>query len=150
MNRQQNSLLTLIELAQRQLDDAALALKRAAQKHQQAQQQLATLQQYRHDYVERLQQSSQTGLSLPNYHNFRQFITTLDDAITRQNTVLSQCSEQIDKNRGVWMRKKQQLQSYETLQKRHIRQQQRLEQRQEQRNNDELALQQRRRHSQPL
>lgn len=129
----------LIDLAEQQLEQQQTNMLRANQEHQQAQQQLGALQQYREDYAQRLLQTSQSGMSMANYHNFHRFIGTLDQAISQQNRVIQQISQQVAKQQQRWLAAKQRLNAYETLQKR--RDVAAAEQllRQEQRQNDELS-----------
>ena len=55
------------------------------------------LQDYRHDYLERLQQAMTSGMSASDCHNYQRFIGTLDDAIVQQQGVLQQADENLNK-----------------------------------------------------
>src|SRR5690606_4174774 len=81
-------LATLIELSQNKVDEAGRLLAELSTQRRQAQSQLDTLDGYRIDYTQRLQQSTQGGVSASNYHNFRRFIATLDEAISQQNKII--------------------------------------------------------------
>lgn len=130
---------TLIDLARNDTDEAARTLAELANSRRDAENQLQALHSYRKDYAERLQKVSQSGLSASNYHNFRQFIATLDEAISQQNRILEQIDARMQKGRDAWQAEKKRLSSFETLQTRQLRQQAVLESRREQRLNDEIS-----------
>ncbi|WP_397475580.1 flagellar export protein FliJ [Pusillimonas sp.] len=129
----------LIDLARNDADEAARELAQLAKSRQDAEQQLEALHTYRQDYAERLQQVSKSGLTASNYHNFRQFIATLDDAISQQNKILEQLDAKLQQGRDSWQAEKRRLSSFETLQTRQLRHQAVLESRREQRLNDEIS-----------
>ena len=135
-----STLNTLIDLARNDTDEAARELAQMAKQRQDAQQQLEALHSYRQDYAERLQQVSKSGLTASNYHNFRQFIATLDDAISQQNKILEQLDAKLQQGRDSWHAEKRRLSSFETLQTRQLRHQAVLESRREQRLNDEISI----------
>ncbi len=129
----------LIDLARNDTDEAARQLAQLHKARQDAEQQLQALHTYRKDYAERLQQVSKTGLTASNYHNFRQFIATLDEAISQQNKILEQMDARLQKGRDSWQAEKRRLSSFETLQTRQMRQQALHDARREQRMNDEIS-----------
>lgn len=129
----------LIDLARDHADNAARQLQQLNAARRSAEEQLATLQEYRQDYAERLQLATQGGLTATNYHNFRQFIATLDDAISQQNKTVAQIDLKIEQGRALWNQEKRKLSSFETLQSRYARQQALREARNEQRSNDEIS-----------
>ncbi|TAL81948.1 MAG: flagellar export protein FliJ [Candidimonas sp.] len=134
-----SSLDVLIDLAQNSADDAARQLQQLNGTRLDAQQQLNTLQVYREDYAQRLQKSMGRGLSASNYHNFRQFIVTLDEAISLQNKVVVQIDMKLESGRKQWRDEKRRLNSYTTLLSRQAQQQAIRDSRSEQRSNDEIS-----------
>ncbi|MEO6986068.1 MAG: flagellar export protein FliJ [Paralcaligenes sp.] len=134
-----SSLTTLIDLAQNNADNAAQQLQQLNNTRQDAQQQLNTLQVYREDYAQRLQKTMGNGLSASNYHNFRQFIVTLDEAISLQNKVVVQIDVRLESGRRNWYDEKRKLNSYTTLLSRQAQQQAIHDNRSEQRANDEIS-----------
>ena len=132
-------LLTLIDLAENQADEAAKALRLLTAERNKAQEQLATLHVYRQDYAERLLKSTESGMTASNYHNFRQFIATLDEAISQQNRVVAHIDLKIETGKKHWYAEKRRLNSFETLQARKQRQQLIADNRNEQRANDEIS-----------
>lgn len=134
------SLGTLIDMAAKQVETAYRQLQQLMSERQDAERQLQALRTYRLDYTLRLQNASEGGLSASNYHNFRRFIATLDDAITQQNRVMTQIETRLRGGREQWHARKQRLNSYETLLERDARAQRYRENRNEQRSSDEIAM----------
>jgi flagellar FliJ protein len=134
------SLETLIGLAKNQMEAAYRQIQQLMNDRRDAERQLQALQSYRHDYALRLQSASEGGLSASNYHNFRRFIATLDDAITQQNKVMAQIESRLLGGRQEWNAQKRRLNSYETLLERDARAQKYRENRDEQRSSDEIAM----------
>jgi len=139
MAKKTSTLNTLIDLARTDTDEAARKLAQLAQARREAEQQLDTLLSYRKDYADRLLQESKIGLTASNYHNFRQFIATLDDAISQQNRMLEQMDDKLRKGQDSWQAEKKRLNSFEILQTRQLRQEAVRESRREQRLNDEIS-----------
>src|SRR3546814_19053350 len=80
-----------------------------------AQSQLSILDTYRADYTQRLQQTTEDGVSASNYHNFRRFIATLDEAISQQNRVVAQIDARIQAGQQQWYAEKRRTRPFETL-----------------------------------
>lgn len=135
----QNPLDTLIDLARNDADEAAKKLQLLTTERHSAKEQLSTLHVYRQDYADRLQKATLDGMSASNYHNFRQFIATLDEAISQQNRVVAQIDLKIENGKKQWYAEKRRLSSFEPLQARQKRQQAVLDNRNEQRSNDEIS-----------
>ncbi|WP_353151387.1 flagellar export protein FliJ [Pollutimonas bauzanensis] len=113
-----SSLTTLIELAKDGADKVGKQLSQLTSERNNAEAQLSTLHVYRLDYADRLQKATETGLSASNYHNFRQFIATLDEAISQQNRIVAQMNAKIEQGRQQWYAEKRRLSSFEALQTR--------------------------------
>lgn len=129
----------LINLAQDKLDEAGRTLHDLTAQRTHAQSQLGVLDTYRADYAVRLQQTTEGGVSASNYHNFRRFIATLDEAISQQNRVIAQIDARIQAGQQQWYAEKRRLSSFETLKARQDHQVRHHEQRQEQRASDEIS-----------
>lgn len=133
------SMKMLIELTNNDVDQEERRLAKLNSEQAKASEQLTMLKHYREDYTNRLLDSSKSGVSVANYHNFYRFIGTLDQAISQQSTVLEQFTRKIEVQQKQWLDAKQRLNAYQTLQdRRNAEQAQRLA-RQEQRDNDELS-----------
>ena len=137
---------TLIDLTKNQADEAARQLQTITASRNSAQEQLSTLHVYRQDYVDRFEKASAEGMSAANYHNFRQFIATLDEAISQQNNIVAQLEQKLELGTQRWFDQKRQLTSYETLLSRQELEHQRQINRKEQLLNDEMSIHQFRRH----
>lgn len=129
----------LIGLTQDRVGHAGRALADLNQQRHDAQTQLSALNGYRSDYMQQLQKAIAGGVSASNYHNFRQFIATLDEAISQQNRIIAQIDTRLEAGRQHWCAEKRRLSSYETLKTRQVHQQQAREQRREQRASDEFS-----------
>ncbi|MDS1141137.1 flagellar export protein FliJ [Pusillimonas sp. SM2304] len=134
-----SALPTLIDLAQNGADEAGKQLQLLMNERNNAETQLSTLQVYRQDYAERLQKATENGLSASNYHNFRQFIATLDEAISQQNRVVAQIDSKLEHGRQRWYSEKRRLNSFEALQTRQTQQQLVRDNRAEQLVSDEFS-----------
>ena len=134
-----SSLPILIDLAKGSADKAGKVLQLLTAERNNAESQLSALQVYRQDYAERLQKATESGLSASNYHNFRQFIATLDDAISQQNKIVAQINGKLEEGRQYWYAEKRRLNSYEALQTRQARQRLARENRAEQSAADEMS-----------
>jgi len=130
---------TLIGLAKDSADDAARALGRLSAERNHAEQQLSMLQDYRQDYLARLQAAMQSGMSAADCHNYQRFIATLDDAIGQQAAVLRQADSHLAQGRTHWQQQQRRLNSFDALAERERRAQAVVETRREQRASDEFA-----------
>lgn len=130
---------TLIELAKESTDEAARLLGRLNAERNHAEQQLHMLQDYRQDYLQRMQSSMQTGMSAADCHNYQRFIGTLDDAITQQQAVLRQAQTHFTQAQVHWQQQQRRLNSFDALAEREQRAQSIREARREQRISDEFA-----------
>lgn len=71
------SLQILLDHAQKQSDDAAMKLGLLTSRQQQAEQKLHLLQEYRHSYQSKFQDSAKNGVSQVNWSNFNAFMKSL-------------------------------------------------------------------------
>ena len=134
-----SSMKTLIHLSENDIEQQTRRLQQLNTEKNNAENQLQALKQYREDYTTRLLEASQSGVSVANYHNFYRFIGTLDQAITQQNSLLTQLQSKTAEQQQHWLAAKQRLNAYQTLQQRRDDEQAQHLLRQEQRNNDELS-----------
>jgi flagellar FliJ protein len=140
MPKSDSTMHKLIDLTKEKADEAARQLQTANASRQSAGDQLDTLNTYRQDYADRLQKAISTGLSAANYHNFRQFIATLDDAISQQNKIVAQLDAKVELSKKNWVDQKRQLTSFETLLARQRMQESLRESKLEQRTTDEQSM----------
>ncbi|CAI8752573.1 MULTISPECIES: flagellar export protein FliJ [Kosakonia] len=115
---QNSALTTLKDLAEKEVDDAALKLGEMRRGCQQAEEQLKMLIEYQHEYRSSLNNNMSQGIDNQRWQNYQQFIQTLEKAIEQHRLQLAQWNEKVDSALGSWREKKQRLQAWQTLQER--------------------------------
>ncbi len=140
-----SALHTLIDLAQKETDEAARQLGLALRIGDDAVQKLDLLLQYRNDYAERCQSSLTSGISATHFNNFQLFMQKLDHAITGQQKVVNDTQLRIAQARAAWQACAQKKMSFVTLAERADKEQSRRELWRDQKQTDEHAA----RRSQP-
>lgn len=130
---------TLTELARNKTDDAARQLGVLQNAQVTAREKLELLLQYRQDYSEQLQLLMQNGLPSAQWHNYRNFLATLDGAIRQQQAIVAQAASRLDLGRSEWQHHKRRLNSFDALAERLRRQELAAGAKREQRDSDERA-----------
>ncbi|MGP3593034.1 flagellar export protein FliJ [Vagococcus sp. WN89Y] len=115
---QNSALTTLKDLAEKEVDDAALKLGEMRRGCQQAEEQLKMLIDYQHEYRSNLNSDMSQGIDNQRWQNYQQFIQTLEKAIEQHRQQLAQWTQRVDVALGSWREKKQRLQAWLTLQDR--------------------------------
>jgi flagellar FliJ protein len=110
-----SALDTLIELAQRDSDDAAKRLGVALKSAEEAEQKLQMLLGYRQDYADRLDQAQMNGITPFAYANFVAFVGKLDNAINGQQEVLKHAKYKSELEKATWQESERKRLSYRTL-----------------------------------
>jgi flagellar FliJ protein len=110
-----SALETLIELAQRDSDDAAQRLGAALKAVEEAEQKLQMLLGYRDDYANRLDQAQMNGITPFAYANFVAFVGKLDNAINGQQEVLKHAKYKSELEKASWQESERKRLSYRTL-----------------------------------
>ena len=113
-----SQLQTLIELAERESDQAAKRLGAATRAVADGQQKLTMLHGYRDDYLQKLIARGNDGMSPLAYQNFMAFLQKLENAITGQQDVIKMAERKVDQERNSWQEAERKRMSYQTLQKR--------------------------------
>lgn len=132
----------LIDTAREAVDAATDALARAQRRLLDARQQLDTLDGYRAEYLSRMTQQRETGMSIDALTNQNRFLDQLDQALGKQREHIVQAEAAVAQAQHLWQESQRKLKSFDTLAE---RQQQRVQQRQarqEQRVADEHATRQ--------
>lgn len=137
-----SALNTLIDLAQKQTDEAAKRLGGALRASAEAQQKLALLLAYRDDYARRYQTNLSSGISATHFNNFQTFMQKLDDAILAQQKLADGAERQAEQARTNWIGCEQKRMSFVTLAGRASKEYARRELRRDQKQNDEYAARQ--------
>ena len=131
------SLQPLVLLAQKQNEAAIRKFGQLNLQQQAAQAKLETLQQYRKDYQEKLQQAEQNGISQSELRNFQNFILRLDEAILQQRVKNEQALNLLQLGRSELQEAQRKMKSFDTLAERHIQSELKLAAKSEQRLQDE-------------
>ena len=134
-----SALHTLIDLANKETDEAAKRLGAALRAGEEAEQKLELLTQYRDDYATRCQTTLATGISTTQLHNFQVFMQKLEHAIAGQQKVVDDARQKIAQARAAWQACEQKKMSFVTLAERADNEQSRRELWRDQKQNDEYA-----------
>jgi flagellar FliJ protein len=137
-----SALDTLIELAQRDTDDAAKRLGVALKAVDDAEQKLKMLLGYRDDYATRLEAAQVAGITPMAYHNFVAFMGKLDNAINGQREVIKHAQHKSALEKTAWQASERKRLSYRTLNERAAAEALRVENKRDQKQMDEHAARQ--------
>ena len=138
----QTALDTLIELAQRDTDDAAKRLGAALKAVDECEQKLTMLLGYRDDYALRLDAAQVAGITPMAYRNFVAFMDKLDIAINGQREVIKHAQHKSALEKTAWQASERKRLSYRTLSERAATEALRLENKLDQKQMDEHAARQ--------
>lgn len=134
-----SALRTLIDLANKETDEAAKKLGIALHAGEEAEQKLDLLVQYRDDYAARCQSTLSTGISTTQLNNFQVFMQKLEHAIAGQHKVVANARLRIAQARAAWQACEQKKMSFVTLADRANKESIRRELWLDQKQNDEHA-----------
>ncbi|WP_368928548.1 flagellar export protein FliJ [Mixta calida] len=118
MAKPNSAMETLRDLAQKEVEDAAIRLGTMRRAQQQADEQLNMLLNYQDEYRNKLNDNMLTGIASSRWTNYHQFIQTLEKAIEQHRHQLAQCNQKVEQALDVWRNKQQRLHAWETLQAR--------------------------------
>ncbi len=138
----QSALDTLIELAQRDTDDAAKRLGVALKAVDDAEQKLTMLLGFRDDYGIKLEAAQIAGMTPMAYRNFVAFIDKLEIAINGQREVVKIAQNRSANEKTIWQAAERKRLSYRTLSERAAVEALRLENKLDQKQMDEHAARQ--------
>ncbi|HBI10469.1 MAG TPA: flagellar biosynthesis chaperone FliJ [Franconibacter pulveris] len=116
--KQNGALNTLKELAEKEVENAALRLGEMRRGCKQAEDQLTMLMNYQLEYSNSLNQNMSQGIASNRWQNYQQFILTLEKAIEQHRQQLNQWNSKVEQALNFWREKKQRVQACETLQAR--------------------------------
>lgn len=134
-----SALATLIDLANKEADEAAKKLGDAVRVREEAAGKLDLLMQYRNDYAQRCQSNLASGISTTHLNNFHVFMHKLDQAIAGQRQVVGETGQRAEQARIAWIACEQKKMSFVALSDRADKAQARHESRRDQKQNDEHA-----------
>lgn len=139
MSKPPTTLDTLLELARSACDRAGDTLRQERRDAQQIEARIGALEQYRQEYLERLQQAMARGIDPVLVDNYRRFLASLDSALEGARSALAAQHEKVEGGIRHWHNARRRVASYDTLASRRVLQQAVLEQRAELRASDELV-----------
>jgi flagellar FliJ protein len=138
----QSALETLIELAQRDTDDAAKRLGAALKAVEEGEQKLTMLLGFRDDYAIKLEAAQVSGITPMAYRNFVAFMDKLDIAINGQREVIKHAQHKSSIEKTAWQACERKRLSYRTLNERAAADALRVENKRDQKAMDEHASRQ--------
>jgi len=130
---------TLIGLTLIESDAAAKRLGNAVRTSQESQEKNALLENFRQEYIEKLQTTLATGLSMQQHKNFQEFIRGLDRAIAQQSHICLIDQGKVQEQKNLWQQSERKRLSYTTLSNRALTLAKKLDDKREQKNTDEFA-----------
>ena len=138
----QTQLETLMNLAQRETDEAAKRLGAAIKAVADAEQKYQMLSGYRDEYVRKFEAAQVAGMSPMAYHNFRAFMDKLDVALKGQQDMIRHAEARSAKEKELWQACERKRMSYATLNERAAAAALKLEAKRDQKQMDEHAARQ--------
>ena len=138
----QSALDTLIELAQRDTDDAAKRLGLALKAVEDAEQKLHMLDGFRDDYARKLDAAQVSGITPMAYRNFVAFMDKLENAINGQREVVKHAQHKSAQEKLAWQESERKRLSYRTLNDRAATKALQAENKRDQKQMDEHAARQ--------
>ncbi|WP_435945463.1 flagellar export protein FliJ [Dryocola sp. BD586] len=136
---QSTALDTLHDLAEKEVENAALRLGEMRKGFQQAEEQLNMLINYQFEYSTNLNNSMSQGIASTRWQNYQQFIQTLEKAIDQHRQQLSKWTNKVDQALSCWQEKQKRLQAWQTLRERKAAETLLAENRLDQKQMDEYA-----------
>lgn len=137
-----SALTTLIELAQRDSDEAAKRLGVALKAADETEQKLTMLLGYRDDYALKLDAAQVKGITPMAYRNFVAFMDKLDQAVRGQREVVKHAQHKSAMEKAAWQASERKRLSYRTLNERAATEALKLENKRDQKLMDEHAARQ--------
>lgn len=134
-----SQLAMLSDLARDARDQAGQLLAGERQNERQVAAQLESLNRYRLEYAERLQQAMREGIDPASMHNYQQFLASLDAALQRARQALDAQQHRVEQSQQHWQHEQKRLSAFDTLVSRRDAERLRQEARREQRISDEMA-----------
>lgn len=130
----------LLDAARLQQDGEARRLAADLAGARAAEERLALLQRYRHDYEMRLRERASLGLTGDEWRNYRLFLGQLDAAMQAQRDDLATRRLAADTRRDAWSAARQRVRSFERLSERRESERRASDERRVQAAHDEQAL----------
>lgn len=127
-------------VAQAATRKSAADFKLSQQRHQASCDQLAQLEQFKHEYEQKLEAMSENGMPARQLQDFRVFLANLNQAIEQQFKESGISQQSLDSAREVWLEKTQRSSSLDQLVEQLQTGQRRDQEKAEQRDADEKSM----------
>lgn len=134
-----NAIDTLRDLAEQDLERAAIYLGDMRRGQHAANEQLTMLLDYQDEYRNKLNDDMSSGIASTRWTNYHQFIQTLEKAIEQHRNQLNNWNQRLEQALINWRDKQQRLNAYQTLITRAAENALRQENRLDQKRMDEFA-----------
>lgn len=139
MLKRAKRLAPVVDMAEQTEREAASKLAKLQKQLQQAEQQLAGLEQYRTDYQQQWINRGQQGVTGEWLMNYQRFLSQLETAISQQRNSVQWHAGNVDKAREQWRQAYARLEGLKKLVQRYHEQARQQAERQEQKAMDEMA-----------
>jgi flagellar FliJ protein len=134
---QSSALSTLIEIAEKLTDEAAVKLGNAIRSSDDLEKKLNLLKKYREDYSLKMQTELKAGRDMQHIRNFQIFLGKIDDAIHGQQQLVNDAQKRVQAEKQQWQDNERKRMSYSTLEERAEKVQQKKEAKRDQLQSDE-------------
>jgi len=134
---QPSALNTLIDIAEKLTDEAAVNLGNAIRASDDLEKKLNLLKKYRDDYSLKMQAELKAGRDMQHIRNFQIFLGKIDDAIHGQQQLVSDAHKRVETEKQQWQKHEKKRMSYTTLEERAEKAEQKKEARRDQIQSDE-------------
>ncbi len=139
---QSSTYATLIDIAEKLTDEAAVKLGNAIRACDDHQKKLEMLKKYREEYSLKMQTELKAGRDMQHIRNFQIFLGKIDDAIHGQQKLVDDAQKRVQQERIQWQEQEKKRMSYSALEERAEKVQQKKEARRDQLQSDEHGARQ--------
>ncbi|WP_126444203.1 flagellar export protein FliJ [Sulfuricystis multivorans] len=108
-------LAPLLELSNLRLDQAARQLGQLINGERQAKERLELLVQYRNEYQALFLAAAEKGLDPQRWHNYRQFLAKIDEAIEQARTMTNTARQRTTAGQKHWLDQRGKAKAFDTL-----------------------------------
>jgi flagellar FliJ protein len=129
----------LLRLAQEKLDAAADRMRRAQAQQLNAEGKLRQLNDFLHEYQDRLRNGGMQGMGIGQWRDFQRFLLRLQEAVQIQQGEVDRSTQRFLLEKQSWQDERRQLKAYEKLMERERERAEKAEARREQKRTDEFA-----------
>ena len=132
-------LLPVVQMAEREEQEAARALARSQEQLRQGEVKLGELQRYRHDYQQQWLQQGSQGVSGQWLMNYQRFLSQLEVAIGQQRSSVDWHRNNLENARQLWQQRYARVEGLRKLVQRYLDEARALQDKREQKLLDELS-----------